>query len=327
MPIAASPRQISVAPMMDVTDRHCRFFLRQLAPGVRLYTEMITAQAVLQGDRRHLLRFDPAEHPVALQLAGHDPEALAQAARIAQAFGYDEVNLNIGCPSGRVQEGRFGACLMNDAGLVARCIAAMSAAVTLPVTVKTRIGVDDNDSYGFLADFVGRVAEAGCRTFIVHARKALLQGLSPRDNRLVPPLRHERVHRLKADFPGLTIVVNGGIATLADIEAQLAHVDGVMLGRKVADDPYFLASVQARYFGSPLPAREAVVRRMYEYARRESGEGVRVQHVARRMLNLYRGLPGARAWRRFLSERACRGDAGSELLLESLDEIGTAAGC
>lgn len=314
---------LSVAPMMDVTDRHCRYFLRLLAPGIRLYTEMVTAAAVIHGDRPRLLAFSAEEHPVAVQLGGHDPAELAEAARVAAGFGYDEINLNVGCPSDRVQSGRFGACLMTDAGLVARCVAAMRAAVDVPVTVKTRIGVDDHDSYEFLAAFVATVAAAGCDTFIVHARKAILQGLSPRENRTVPPLRYEVVHRLKRDFPGLAIVINGGIGTLEDIDAQLRLVDGVMLGRKAADDPFFLAEVQARFLGGPCaPERAAVVRRMYEYARREAGAGVRLHHVTRPMLGLYHGLPGARAWRRFLSERACRGDATPELLLQSMAALG-----
>lgn len=319
-----NPPQISVAPMMEVTDRHCRFFLRQIAPDVRLYTEMITAQAVLRGDRDRLLGFDAMEHPVAVQLGGHDPGQLAAAARVAAAYGYDEVNLNVGCPSDRVQDGRFGACLMNDAGLVARCIAEMRESVRVPVTVKTRIGVDDNDQYEFLAGFVESVARAGCRTFIVHARKALLQGLSPRENREIPPLRYDVVYRLKAEFPDLTVIINGGVGTIGDIETHLANLDGVMLGRKVADDPYFLAEVQARFFpgrNSPaVPDRETVVRRMCDYVRRESGRGVRLHHVTRHMLGLYRGLPGARGWRRFLSERACRSDATANLLIESLNE-------
>lgn len=316
---------VSIAPMMEVTDRHCRYFLRLLAPGARLYTEMLTAQAVVHGDRAALLGFDVVEHPVAVQLAGQDPALLAEAARVAAGFGYDEINLNVGCPSGRVREGGFGACLMLEPGLVARCVEAMSRAVTVPVTVKTRIGVDDHDSYEFLADFVRTVAAGGCRTFVVHARKALLEGLSPRENLAVPPLCHERVHRLKADFPQLTIVVNGGIATREAIAAQLAVVDGVMLGRKAAEDPYFLAEVQRDFLGGwsagGLPERAAVVERMYEYARREIGHGTRLHHITRHMLGLYHGVPGARRWRRFLSEHVCRRDAPAELLLRSLESL------
>ena len=320
---------ISVAPMMDVTDRHCRYFLRQLAPDVHLYSEMITAQAVLHGDRRHLLGFDPVEHPVAVQLGGHEPAELAEAARLAVAFGYDEVNLNVGCPSDRVQNGRFGACLMSDPDLVARCVAEMRAAVPVPVTVKTRIGIDDRDSYEFLADFVRRVSGAGCETFIVHARKAILSGLSPRENLAIPPLRYDVVHRLKAEFPQLTVIINGGITTIEGIESQLGKVDGVMLGRKAADDPYFLTEVQQRFLGGDdrngRPDRELVIQRMYEYARREAHDGVRLHHVTRHMLGLYHGRPGARGWRRFLSERACRNGAAPELLIESLAAVRAAA--
>ncbi len=316
---------LSVAPMMDVTDRHCRYFLRQIAPGLQLYTEMVSAAAVLHGDRQHLLGFDPAEHPVAVQLAGNDPAALAEASRIAAGFGYDEINLNIGCPSARVSSGRLGACLMAEPDLVARCVAAMRAAVTVPVTVKTRIGIDDHDDFAFLAGFVTRVAAAGCETFIVHARKALLQGLSPRANRSVPPLRHEVVYRLKQEFPQLRIVVNGGFDSLDGIAAALERVDGVMLGRKAADDPWFLAGVQARFHGSgSLPDRSAVVRAMHAYLGREQARGVRPHHVTRHMLGLYRGVPGARGWRRFLAERAGGDDATADVLLHSLAAVAAA---
>lgn len=330
MTVPATPLpQVSVAPMMDVTDRHCRFFLRLLAPGVRLYTEMITAQAILRGDRARLLAFDPAEHPVALQLGGHEPRELAEAARAGAAAGYDEVNLNVGCPSDRVRDGRFGACLMAEPGLVADCVAAMAEAAAVPVTVKTRIGIDDRDDYGFLAGFVARVAAAGCGTFIVHARKAILAGLSPHENRTIPPLRHEVVHRLKAEFPALTVIVNGGITTLDGIAEQLTRVDGVMLGRKAAEDPYFLTQVQERFLGGAGPAgapdRAEVVRRMQAYAEREAARGVRLHHVTRHMLGLYHGRPGARRWRRFMSERAGRPDATPELLERSLEAVGPGA--
>ncbi|CAG0939191.1 tRNA-dihydrouridine(20/20a) synthase [Gammaproteobacteria bacterium] len=322
----AAGKQVSVAPMMDVTDRHCRYFLRQISPHVRLYTEMITAQAVLHCDRERLLGFDPAEHPLALQLGGHDPLQLAAAARIAAARGYDEINLNVGCPSDRVRDGRFGACLMLEAEQVARCVGAMAEAVTVPVTVKTRIGVDDHDSYEFLAAFVDRVARAGCGTFIVHARKAILQGLSPRENREVPPLQPERVHRLKREFPALRIIINGGIDSIERIDAELALLDGVMLGRKVAGDPCFLAAVEARFLAGtderPALDRGHVVRRMSEYAQRQADSGVRLHHVTRHMLGLYHGQPGARGWRRFLCEQAGRPGARPQLLLDSLAAIG-----
>jgi tRNA-dihydrouridine synthase A len=325
----ATVPKVSVAPMMAVTDRHCRYFLRQLAPAVRLYTEMVTSQAILRGEHGRLLGFDPAEHPVAAQLGGHDPSELAEAARIAAGYGYDEINLNVGCPSGKVHNGGFGACLMMDAARVARCVAAMRAAVTVPVTVKTRVGVDDHDSYGFFADFIGTVAAAGCDTFIVHARKAILRGLSPRDNLVIPPLRHATVYRLKADFPRLDVIINGGIRTLDEIDTHLGHVDGVMLGRKVAEDPFFLTQVQARFFGraggSAMPDRAAVVRRMYDYACRQSRAAVSLRHVARHMLALYHGVPGARMWRRSLSERASRDDATPDALIQCLAALEFAA--
>jgi tRNA-dihydrouridine synthase A len=305
--------------MMDVTDRHCRYFLRLLAPDVRLYTEMIVAQAVLHGDRVRLLGFDAAEHPLALQLGGSDPALLAAAARIGAELGHDEINLNCGCPSDRVRSGRFGACLMDDPRLVAECVAAMREAVDVPVTVKTRIGVDDRDSFGFLADFVGRVAEAGCGTFVVHARKAILAGLSPRENREIPPLRHDVVHRLKDEFPQLTIVINGGITTLEQVALNLDRVDGVMLGRKAAEDPWFLTAVQERFLGAGhAPDRRGIVLAMVDYARRQVRDGARLHHVTRHMLGLYHGERGARGWRRFLSEHAARGDASPEVLVDSL---------
>lgn len=308
--------------MMDVTDRHCRYFLRLLAPDVRLYTEMLTAQAVLKGDRAALLGFDVVEHPVAVQLAGRDPAELAAAARVVADFGYDEINLNLGCPSDRVSSGGFGACLMLAPQLVARCVEAMIASTDIPVSVKLRAGVDEHDSYEFLAGFVAQVAARGCRTFIVHARKAILRGLSPRDNLSVPPLRYELVHRLKADFPHLEIVVNGGIGCGAEIERHLQHVDGVMLGRKAAEDPYFLTEVQRRFFPAAgravVPDRAAVVRLMCDYARREMARGARLHHITRHMLGLYRGMPGARHWRRFLAVQARSAQARPEILLDSL---------
>ena len=329
-PLAVSrtgaPPIISVAPMMDVTDRHCRFFLRQLSPAALLYTEMVTAQAILRGDRQRLLAFDPVEHPVALQLGGHDPQELAEAARIGAAFGYDQINLNVGCPSDRVKAGRFGACLMLEPQVVAEAVAAMRAAVDIPVTVKSRIGVDDQEGYEFLAAFVERVAAAGCTTFIVHARKALLSGLSPKENRTIPPLRYDVVHALKRAMPELTVILNGGIATLDAVAEALGQVDGVMLGRKISEDPYFLASLH-RCFVDPAwdpPDRASVVQHMHEYAVRVVETGSRVHHVTRAMLGLYRGEPAGRSWRRFLSERVCRPDATPGLLLDSLRAVGAA---
>lgn len=313
---------ISVAPMMGWTDRHCRYFLRQLAPGVRLYTEMITAQAITRGRPDQLLSFDRAEHPVAVQLGGSDPQLLARAAAVAASYGYDEVNLNVGCPSDRVQSGQFGACLMKNPPLVADCVAAMRDAVAVPVTVKVRLGVDEHDSYEFLAGFVAAVATAGCRTFIVHARKALLSGLSPRDNLQVPPLRYPLVYRLKQDFPALTIHLNGGITSLQDIAIHLGHVDGVMVGRKAYQDPWFLTAAQAQFLdglpGARPPRRIDVLQAMVGYACRQQAAGVRLQHITRHMLGLFNGMPGARSWRRFLAEGAVRSGAGSDLLAQSM---------
>lgn len=323
----SDPWRIAVAPMMAYTDRHCRYFLRLLAPRVRLYTEMVTAAAIVRGNPDQWLQFDPAEHPVALQLGGNDPGLLAEATRRAAARGYDEVNLNVGCPSDRVQEGAFGACLMKAPGLVADCVRAMSAASALPVTVKTRIGVDDCDSYDFLRGFVTTVAAAGCTTFIIHARKALLQGLSPRENRNVPPLRYDVVHRLRRDFPGLRLLINGGIATTAGVEIQLgAGLDGVMIGRKAYSDPCWLAELDARFLreggpGAPL-SREAVVEAMVDYAREQMAYGVRLHQISRHLLGLYHGLPGARAWRQAVTAGASApGKVVPEVLLEALDTV------
>jgi tRNA-dihydrouridine synthase A len=326
-PSAADPWRLSVAPMMDRTDRHCRYFLRLVAPGVRLYTEMITAAAIVRGPAASLLRFDPAEHPVALQLGGNDPAMLATAAALAAAEGYDEVNLNVGCPSDRVSVGAFGACLMQEPALVARCVAAMAGAMDRPVTVKTRIGINDRDDYGFLREFVDTVAGAGCGTFIIHARKAILGGLSPSENRSIPPLRPEVVYRLKADFPSLRIIINGGVDNLALVEQHLAAgLDGVMIGRKAYADPYSLAALEARFLRpnarwQPL-AREAIVAAMAHYAEGEIGQGARLHHVTRHMLGLYHGEPGARAWRRYLSGAAARPGAAARILLESLACVG-----
>jgi tRNA-dihydrouridine synthase A len=308
--------------MMGCTDRHCRFFLRQLAPGVRLYTEMITAQAIVHGKAERLLGFDTAEHPIGVQLGGSDPRILGKAAAIAASYGYDEVNLNLGCPSDRVQSGRFGACLMKDPELVAECVSAMREAVAVPVSVKIRIGVDGQDSYQFLAGFVGRVAEAGCDMFVVHARKAILSGLSPRQNLQVPPLRFVSVYRLKRDFPALSIHLNGGISSLQAVARHLQHVDGVMIGRKAYEDPWFLTAVQRHFLDrqpvSPGRDRADIVRQMASYARQQQAAGVRLQHITRHLLGLYNGLAGARRWRRFLAEQAVRPGACSELLGESL---------
>jgi tRNA-dihydrouridine synthase A len=319
-----------IAPMMEWTDRHCRYFLRQISRHCLLYTEMVTAHAVLHGDRRHLLGFDPVEHPVALQLGGSDPSALAEAARIGEQTGYDEINLNLGCPSDRVQSGRIGACLMAEPETVAACITAMQRTVSVPVTAKTRIGIDERDSYAELAGFIRMLADCGCRTVIVHARKACLQGLSPKENRSVPPLRYERVYRLKSDFPELEIVINGGITTLAEARAHLEHVDGVMLGREAYHNPWVLAGVDRAFFdaAAPVPTREAVIERMLPYIARELERGSALKHITRHMLGLYQGVPGARAWRRYLSEHAYLAGADSSVLRlasEAVHEI-TATG-
>ncbi len=309
--------------MMDWTDRHCRYLLRLISRRTLLYTEMVPTGAVLHGDRARFLGFDPAERPLALQLGGAEPEDLAACARLAEAEGYDEVNLNVGCPSDRVQHARFGACLMAEPALVARCIAAMQDAVGIPVTVKSRIGIDDQDDYVDLLRFVDSVASVGCRSFTVHARKAWLEGLSPKQNREIPPLNYERVYRLKAERPDLEIVINGGIRSLDEAEAHLARVDGVMIGRAAYQDPYLLAMADGRLFGEPGPAvsREAVVEAMIAYAQRETARGVPVKCITRHMLGLFNGLPGARAWRRSLSETAHRPGAGPEVIAAAFDAV------
>jgi len=309
-----------VAPMMDWTDRHCRFFHRLLVRRALLYTEMVTAEAVLHGDRGRLLGFSAAEHPVALQLGGSGPAKLAEAAAIGADFGYDEINLNVGCPSDRVQEGRFGACLMAEPELVADCVAAMQVRVAVPVTVKCRIGIDDQDSEADLERFVSAVAGAGCRTFMVHARKAWLQGLSPKENREVPPLDYGRVYRLKAAHPELEIVINGGIGSLAEAEAHLAHVDGVALGRAAYQNPYLLAEVDRRLLGAATtpPSRREAIEALLPYAERHVRAGGRLNNIVRHILGLYHGQPRARAFRRHLSERAPRERAGADVLREAM---------
>ena len=313
--------KFSIAPMMDWTDRHCRFFHRQLTRHALLYTEMVTAEAILHGDRERLLGFDAAEHPIALQLGGSDPAKLAQAAAIGASLGYDEINLNVGCPSDRVQEGRFGACLMAEPQLVAACIRAMQDAVSTQaiVTVKCRIGIDDQDSETDFQRFIDSVADAGCRTFIVHARKAWLRGLSPKENREVPPLDYERVYRLKQARPELTLVINGAIATLDEAEAHLAHVDGVMLGRAAYQTPYLLAGVDSRIFGStsPPPERADAIAAMLPYIQRHLAAGGRLNNVTRHLLGIYHGRPRARAFRRHLSEHGVGPAAGLSVLLEA----------
>jgi tRNA-dihydrouridine synthase A len=304
--------------MMDWTDRHCRYFHRLLAPHARLYTEMVTTGAVLHGDRQHLLGFDAAERPLALQLGGHAPAQLAACARIAADLGYDEVNLNVGCPSDRVQSGRFGACLMREPALVAEGVAAMRAAVAIPVTVKCRIGVDDQDDEADLQRFVETLAAAGLRTLIVHARKAWLQGLSPKENREVPPLNYARVYRLKQAFPQLCIVINGGIGAVDGVREHLRHVDGVMLGRAANHDPFVLARIEQALFGTPLPERDALLARLEPYVAAHLRRGGALNHITRHLLGLYLGLPGARIFRRRLSEQAHRAGADFGVIADAV---------
>ena len=293
-----------VAPMMDWTDRHCRYFMRVISKRARLYTEMITAPALTHGDVRRHLEFNPAEHPVALQLGGSDAAQLAHAARLGERYGYDEINLNCGCPSERVQTGSFGACLMAEPALVAACVRAMRDAVNVPVTVKHRIGLGTASDYGFVRDFVGCVADAGCDVFIVHARNAVLKGLSPKENREIPPLRYEVARRLKRDFPAVTIVLNGGLADWASIDREFDGVDGVMLGRAAYHDPYLLADVDRRLFGETdaAPSRADVVDTIIAYADAELARGTSLRAITRHLLGLYHGVRGGRQFRQILSD-------------------------
>ena len=317
----ASSHRLCTAPMMDWSDRHCRHLFRRLSRHARVYTEMISTGALIHGDVPRHLRFHPDEHPVALQLGGSEPEDLAHCARLGERWGYDEINLNCGCPSERVQRGAFGACLMAEPALVADCVKAMQDAVSIPVTVKHRLGIDRIEDYGFARRFVETLTRAGCTIFVVHARNAWLKGLSPKDNREVPPLRRAEVHRLKREFPGLTIVTNGGLSVWADITRELESVDGVMLGRAAYHDPYLLAQADRRLFGSehPMPTRREVVEAMVGYARAEVAQGAPVRSIARHMIGLFHGQPGARTWRRRLSDPAALAANRPELLLEALE--------
>jgi tRNA-dihydrouridine synthase A len=315
-----SPHTLSVAPMMDWTDRHCRAFHRTLTRRALLYTEMVTTGAILYGDRERHLGFGVVEHPLALQLGGSDPSALAECARIAGDWGYDEVNLNCGCPSDRVQSGAFGACLMRTPDVVARAVEAMKAATSLPVTVKHRIGIDDLDSYEHLTRFVRTVAEAGCETFIVHARKAWLSGLSPRENREIPPLRHDVVRQLKADFPHLTVVLNGGILTLEAARDALAWADGVMIGRAAYQDPYILATADCEVFGEvgTPPTRREAIEAFLSHVAAQLEQGQPLNRMMKHTLGLFAGQPGARHWKRTLSERGHLPGAGVDVVREAL---------
>lgn len=312
---------ISVAPMMDWTDRHCRYFHRLLAPSARLYTEMVTTGAILHGDRERLLGFDEREHPVALQLGGSDPAELAECAVIGAERGYDEINLNVGCPSDRVQRGRFGACLMRKPELVRDCVAAMQDAVDIPVTVKTRLGVDERYSYEYFRGFIDTVADSGCRHFVVHARKAWLSGLSPKENREVPDLRPQWVLRLHGERPDLSLVINGGVRSVEAVADYLSVLDGVMLGRAAYQNPWLLAECEAAVYGTELPERADVIEQLTAYLEQQVKAGVSVKHISRHVLGLFQGQPGARSWRRYLSERAHLDDENSELLLEALDRL------
>ncbi|MGX5201253.1 tRNA dihydrouridine(20/20a) synthase DusA [Aliikangiella sp. IMCC44632] len=312
-------RAICIAPMMDWTDRHDRFFLRQISQHAVLYTEMITTGAILHGDSERFLKYHQQEHPLAVQLGGSNPSDLAQCALICEDYGYDEINLNVGCPSDRVQSGKIGACLMAEPELVRDCLGAMANRVEVPVTVKHRIGIDDLDSYEHLHHFVSTVSESGCSTFIIHARKAILSGLSPKQNREVPPLKYEIAYQLKRDFPNLEIILNGGIKSLAEAQQHLNSVDGVMIGREAYQNPYMLADADQMFYGAtqaPL-SREKVVEKMLPYIEHELASGARLQHISRHMLGLYHAQPRGKLWRRYLSENAYKADSGLEVLLQA----------
>ena len=321
VPLASS--RFSVAPMLDWTDSSCRYFLRCLSQHTLLYTEMVTTGALIHGDAERYLHYHTDEHPLALQLGGSDPHDLALCATLAQQHGYDEVNLNCGCPSDRVQRGRFGACLMAEPQLVADCLQAMQQRCTLPITVKTRIGIDEHDDYAFLHHFVATIYQAGCRTVILHARKAWLAGLSPKQNRDVPPLDYSRADCLKRDFPDLTVILNGGITDLSQAQDHLSRVDGVMLGRAIYHNPYLLAHVDRDIFGAdtPIPSRLSIITAMQPYIEAHLSAGGKLNQVTRHMLNLFQGVQGARHWRRYLSEHACRDRADLRVLHTALAHI------
>lgn len=317
-------RKISIAPMMDCTDRHDRYFLRLIAPDVLLYTEMITTAALIHGDYRRFLAFDRLEHPIAVQLGGSDPGQLSQCAIMCEDFGYDEVNLNVGCPSDRVKAGRFGACLMLEPTLVGDCISAMKNVIKLPVTVKCRIGVDYQDSYEELAHFITTVSQAGCSIFIIHARKAWLNGLSPKQNREIPPLQYEVVHAIKRDFPHLTIIINGGIKHISEIQGQLRYVDGVMIGREAYSNPYLLAEIEKEIFSfniNEINERNRVIQKFIPYIEHQLKNNIKLSSITRHILGLYQGQKGARMWRRHLSENAHQFDAGIEVINEALKYV------
>ncbi|MDX3773142.1 tRNA dihydrouridine(20/20a) synthase DusA [Chromatiaceae bacterium AAb-1] len=314
--------RFSIAPMLDWTDRHCRYFHRLMTRHSVLYTEMVTTGALLHGQGDYLA-FNAEEQPVVLQLGGSVPAEMARCAQLAEQRGYHQININVGCPSDRVQNGMFGACLMSQPGLVADCVKAMQDVVSIPVTVKTRIGIDDSDSYQFLQDFVAAMADAGCGQLIIHARKAWLKGLSPKENREIPPLDYPRVYQLKHDFPLLHISLNGGITSLDDAVTHLEQLDGVMVGREAYHNPYFLSQVDNLIYDDcrPVLSRHQVVEAMLPYIEQQRQQGARLWHIARHMLGLFQGMPGARQWRRFLSENATANDAGPELLLQAMQSV------
>jgi len=320
-------RRLSVAPMMDWTDRHCRLFHRQITKHTWLYTEMVTTGALVYGDVERHLRFNDEEHPVALQLGGSDPHDLAVSAKLGEKWGYDEINLNCGCPSERVQKGAFGACLMAEPELVRDCVKAMRDAVSIDVTVKHRIGINETESYDFVRDFVGTVADAGCTTFVVHARNAILKGLSPKENREIPPLKYEYAYRLKRDFPQFEILINGGIKTEAEIDEHLQHVDGVMLGREAYHNPYLMATFDGRYYGddAPVKSREEILHAMMPYIAaqlaKEGGRGLKLNTITRHMLGLMQGLPGAKNFRQTLSDSKKLAACDPALLLEAIPRL------
>jgi len=320
--IQTQQRVISIAPMMNHTDRHFRYLMRLLSKRTMLYTEMITTGAVIRGNRHKIMQFNELEHPVGIQLGGGDPDELALSARIAQDYGYDEINLNVGCPSNRVRRGRFGACLMATPNVVAECVAAMMNAVSLPVSVKSRIGIN-NHSHQDLHNFIATVSRTGCEIFILHARNALLNGLSPRGNRSVPPLRYETVHRIKRDFPHLHITINGGITTLDQVKRQLEFVDGVMLGRSAYQNPYFLAEIDQMLSDKrgPKASRNDIIVKFSDYAARQIAAGSELKQMSRHIVGLFQGQPGARAYRRILSEKSRRPNAGVEVITEAMNQI------
>jgi tRNA-dihydrouridine synthase A len=314
---------LSIAPMMDRTDRHYRYFMRQITRRTLLYTEMVTTAAILHGDQEQLLGFSPEEKPLVLQLGGDNPNHLATCAKIAEDMGYDQVNLNVGCPSDRVQNGNFGACLMAQPELVAKAVEAMQKVVNIPVTIKHRIGIDDQDKYEDMANFVRIVANAGCQHFSVHARKAWLQGLSPKENRTIPPLRYEEVHRLKQEFPQLFIEINGGFKTLAEVKDQLQFVDAVMIGRAAYDHPYLFATADQEIYGEKTPplTRQEVIEAMYPYLEYWLQKGVKLNSMTRHFLELFARQPGTKAWKRYISENAHLTHAGVEVLEQALKQL------